>query len=309
MKCPKCGYIGFEHVEKCRNCGYDFSLLNDPLDDFDLPLRREEPLAAPADFDFSTGETPPSVAAPRLPNTEFDLPAPPPAGRDLPLFRASPASSPSLTPASVPVAQPRRGAPAVPPSPAAVPSPPVAARRQSLSPPRARAVPASLDFREAEPGLEREALAERAPLARARGVAPARPAGSVARAIAGMLDGMILLGLNAGVLYFTLRVCRLSFADILVLPFAPLIAFFLVLDGGYLVAFTAIGGQTIGKMAASLKVISEEGGHVVPGQAVVRAIGYLASLLPAGLGFIPGLFGPSRRALHDRLANTRVVRV
>jgi uncharacterized RDD family membrane protein YckC len=111
------------------------------------------------------------------------------------------------------------------------------------------------------------------------------------------------------VLYFTLRVCRLSFADIILLPLAPLIAFFLLLDGGYLVAFTAVGGQTIGKMAASIKVVSEEGDRVVPGQAMVRAIGYFASALPAGLGFVPGLFGPTRRALHDRLANTRVVRL
>ena len=26
MKCPKCGYLGFEAVDRCRNCGYDFSL-------------------------------------------------------------------------------------------------------------------------------------------------------------------------------------------------------------------------------------------------------------------------------------------
>src|SRR5258708_18639071 len=26
MKCPKCGYIGFEQVDRCRNCGYEFSL-------------------------------------------------------------------------------------------------------------------------------------------------------------------------------------------------------------------------------------------------------------------------------------------
>ncbi len=26
MKCPKCGYIGFEQTDRCRNCGYDFSL-------------------------------------------------------------------------------------------------------------------------------------------------------------------------------------------------------------------------------------------------------------------------------------------
>ena len=34
-----------------------------------------------------------------------------------------------------------------------------------------------------------------------------------------------------------------------------------------------------------------------------------ASMLPAGLGFVPGFFGPSRRALHDRLASTRVVHI
>src|SRR5579862_8831555 len=42
MKCPKCGYLGFEHVERCRNCGYDFSL-SPPLNLPDLPIRRDEP--------------------------------------------------------------------------------------------------------------------------------------------------------------------------------------------------------------------------------------------------------------------------
>jgi hypothetical protein len=27
MKCAKCGYLGFETGERCRNCGFDFSLL------------------------------------------------------------------------------------------------------------------------------------------------------------------------------------------------------------------------------------------------------------------------------------------
>ena len=31
MKCPKCGYLGFERVDRCRNCGYDFSM-TDGLD-------------------------------------------------------------------------------------------------------------------------------------------------------------------------------------------------------------------------------------------------------------------------------------
>ena len=28
MKCPKCDYLGFETGDRCRNCGYDFSLLS-----------------------------------------------------------------------------------------------------------------------------------------------------------------------------------------------------------------------------------------------------------------------------------------
>ena len=28
MKCPTCGYIGFETSDRCRNCGYDFGLAN-----------------------------------------------------------------------------------------------------------------------------------------------------------------------------------------------------------------------------------------------------------------------------------------
>ena len=27
MKCPKCGYLGFESGDRCRNCGYEFSLV------------------------------------------------------------------------------------------------------------------------------------------------------------------------------------------------------------------------------------------------------------------------------------------
>src|SRR5439155_13992909 len=42
MKCPKCGYLGFEAVDRCRNCGYEFSLASSaPVPD--LPLRRDAP--------------------------------------------------------------------------------------------------------------------------------------------------------------------------------------------------------------------------------------------------------------------------
>ena len=49
-------------------------------------------------------------------------------------------------------------------------------------------------------------------------------------------------------------------------------------------------------------------GGGITGAAVLRATAYLASLLPAGLGFAAILLDKDRRALHDRLAETRVVR-
>src|SRR5262245_4410131 len=47
MKCPKCGYLGFDDVDRCRNCGYDFSLVAPP--DPELEIRSSS--AAPIGLD------------------------------------------------------------------------------------------------------------------------------------------------------------------------------------------------------------------------------------------------------------------
>ena len=52
MKCPKCSYLGFETGDRCKNCGYDFSLLSAPQDephDPDLNLQMPDDLPAEAD--------------------------------------------------------------------------------------------------------------------------------------------------------------------------------------------------------------------------------------------------------------------
>ena len=55
-----------------------------------------------------------------------------------------------------------------------------------------------------------------------------------------------------------MQICAISpLDDLSVLPKGPLLAFLLVQNGGYLVAFTA-GGQTLGKMAAGIRVVPSD---------------------------------------------------
>ena len=118
--------------------------------------------------------------------------------------------------------------------------------------------------------------------------------------------------IDLAVLYLTLRLCDLEFSQASALPFAPFLAFLALINGLYATAFTAAGGQSIGKMAAGTRVVNADESawtdRVPLGQAVVRTAGYAASALPAGMGFLPALFDPAGRAVHDRIAHTRVVK-
>jgi uncharacterized RDD family membrane protein YckC len=125
---------------------------------------------------------------------------------------------------------------------------------------------------------------------------------------AAVLDGLLLLALNAGVVYFTLRVSRLEMSGITLLPLAPLTAFLVLLNCGYLALFTAAIGQTIGKMAFHLRVVSMDDEALTIGGALLRVAALLVCALPAGLGLVPAAFDRAGRGLHDRLAATRVVR-
>lgn len=80
---------------------------------------------------------------------------------------------------------------------------------------------------------------------------------------------------------------------------------FLVYEGLMLTA----RGQTLGKMAAKLKVVSADGGDLTAGQAWLRA-GARILLAITGIGGLIDvlmIFGKDRLTLHDRIAKTRVV--
>ncbi len=72
MKCPKCGYLGFEHVDRCRHCGYEFSLAS-TVSIPDISIRADERSLRPLeDLALMDGATPapPDV---RLADAALDL--------------------------------------------------------------------------------------------------------------------------------------------------------------------------------------------------------------------------------------------
>jgi uncharacterized RDD family membrane protein YckC len=306
MKCPKCQYISFETSERCRNCGYEFSLAVDAAG-FDLPIQTGEEAIGPLS-DFT------------LEPRDKGAAAGPGPGRATPLadFESTPPARPITSSFDLPLFKERkRESDAALVTPPAVPRSPLAVRRSTPTP---RGSHRETD----EPVLD---LGAPAPVAPRRGaskfesaaaanqdagnagadstVAPVGP-----RLLAAVLDGLILGSIGVIVLYLTLKVCGLQFAAAAAIPPLPFAAFLLLIAGGYLTLFTAAGGQTIGKMAAGIRVVPTDIGQLrVPlGHSVVRAAAYLASALPAGLGFLPALLGDDRRAIHDRLADTRVVK-
>jgi len=218
---------------------------------------------------------------------------------DLPLFRGDQADDEPLI---------RRASP---------PRAPLAVRRATPEVPRlrgavrAQSLDFALDLDDPLPEADSEvftpaarATAEEWPVERPER-AESAPAGL--RFVAVLIDLTILAAVDVVVLYFTMKICDVSYAELSLIPKAPLLAFLLVQNGGYLAAFTA-GGQTIGKMATGIRVIAtESAGTLDFGRAVKRTLVWIMLAVPAGLGFLTVL-GRDQRGLHDRLAGTRVVR-
>jgi uncharacterized RDD family membrane protein YckC len=281
MKCSKCGYLGFDTGDRCRNCGFQFSLV-ELYDEPDLALRS----AGPDHPAF-----PASLAHPAYPSRGQD-----PA---LPLF-VSPLDddTPLITKPSAP-------------------RPPLAVRRSTPDAARIRAASASkVATAELALDLRPDPTPEPAP-ARTTPASAARPpnapvlhqdAGIPRRLIAAVVDLLILGAVDMVVVYLTMQICGVRLNELALLPKGPLVAFLLVQNIGYLVAFT-VGGQTLGKMMAGIKVIAGDCDVALDVPcALKRTMVSLMLAIPAGLGLLPALFDSQHRGLHDRFAGTRVVR-
>ena len=67
-------------------------------------------------------------------------------------------------------------------------------------------------------------------------------------------------------------------------------------------------GKTIGKWICRIRVVSLVHGRMDFWHSVERALGYGASILEGGFGFVQYFIHPNCRTVHDRIAETIVVR-
>jgi len=95
---------------------------------------------------------------------------------------------------------------------------------------------------------------------------------------------------------------RMQAIVILTLPLA------VVLGIVYFSFFHAAWGQTIGKMIFRVRVVQTSGEPLTFPRALLRTLAYLISALPVFLGFIWMGFTSGKRAWHDLISGTIVVR-
>lgn len=193
-----------------------------------------------------------------------------------------------------------------PPMPAGAPAaasshPPMAANLQRHRP---RPVPPRADtFRRELPSA-----AERTRI-------PSEPAGFGERLAAGLVDaglcgaGQMLL-VSPIFLYWWTRELPLSPQEVPFLPIALSLVLAVLaafLGAVYYVHGWGVRGATPGKRLLHLVVEGEDGRFPIGlGDATIRLIGYFCSGIVLGIGFLMIAF--QGRALHDRMAGTRVVR-
>jgi uncharacterized RDD family membrane protein YckC len=83
-----------------------------------------------------------------------------------------------------------------------------------------------------------------------------------------------------------------------------------LVDAVYFVYFWSTSGQTPGKSVMKLKVVYADGGAILsPGQAIVRYIGTIISGIVIGLGYLWIIWDPKHEGWHDKIANTKVIKV
>jgi uncharacterized RDD family membrane protein YckC len=137
--------------------------------------------------------------------------------------------------------------------------------------------------------------------------APRDSVGLVSRAIAFLIDGVILNGiflLAAAVLTAVFGSDGVSTAGWV---FGA--AAWVIFGGLYLLTFWSLAGQTPGMRFLSIRILHQGSPRLGPTVARRRLVGLVLAAIPFGLGFLGVVTRDDQRGFQDRHADTDVVRV
>ena len=137
-------------------------------------------------------------------------------------------------------------------------------------------------------------------------------AGFWIRVVAAILDSFLLSAVQFALTFIISM--AIGAMDIATLE-DPAISFVIWLFGmtislGYAVFFTGYCGQTPGKMALRIKVVRTDGDQMTYGRAAKREIlGKFVSSLLLGIGYLMVAFDKQKQGLHDKIADTYVIKL
>jgi uncharacterized RDD family membrane protein YckC len=147
----------------------------------------------------------------------------------------------------------------------------------------------------------------------------ARPGGFWIRFVAYLIDGLIMTA--AGAVLFLVFVVTVAFSGdgfdrdepspFAIFAIAVLIVALIVVNWLYEALMTSSPrGATVGKMALGLRIVRFDGAQLSFGRATGRhfAKHMLTPLVPLFIGYLLAAFTNRKRALHDMVADTRVIR-
>jgi uncharacterized RDD family membrane protein YckC len=146
-----------------------------------------------------------------------------------------------------------------------------------------------------------------------QGIAARRYAGFWIRVVAAIIDAVILsvAGLIINVpLQMAIGVSAIQGAanPSMAIGLFGIVALINIAIGcAYATYMISSRGGTLGMLAVSLRVIKADGSQLTTGQALGRYFAYMINAFTMFIGFIIIAFDDQKRALHDRICDTRVI--
>jgi len=136
-------------------------------------------------------------------------------------------------------------------------------------------------------------------------------AGLGSRVAAKILDTIILSVVNAMVTFAitgSWTVNPQTNPNVAIATTSMVAALNMILNLSYNIGFLHWRGQTPGKMALNIKVVTPEGAALSWGKAIARPFAEILSGCVCAVGYLIAFWDPEKRTLHDRIVGTRVIK-